>query len=147
MEKEDVVSVRFPCKGYIEWFPDESCGVCGKKGIFSGYNLECDKFYEYATVDYCPTCFSVNVIGTDIYFSRGEQKKFLPIMKEKLKRSLNLRSGIKEAGPCPECGGSSYSYKIDLGIIDYWDNKWTVCPNPDCNWPGDHEEKWTTGLW
>jgi len=146
MKKLNLASISFPYKGHVEWLVGKSCGVCGKKGVFSGYNLECDNFYEYANVDYCPTCSSVNVIGTDVYFSRGEQKKFLPIMKDKLRRSLNLRPEIKKADSCPECGGQCLSYEKDLGVVDYRINTWTVCINLNCNWPGDHKEKFASEL-
>ncbi len=144
MGKEGLVSIYFPDRGYIKWFFGKKCKECGEKGIFFGYDLEYGSFYEYTTADYCPNCFNVNV---DVSFTRKNQKKFLPIMKKELLEKPGLRSELKEADPCPECGGPCLSYEKDLGVIDYWDNTWVVCINPNCNWPGEHHEIFTTGLW
>lgn len=146
MAKESLDSVYFPDRGYVKWLSGKECKRCGKKGIFSGYNLEYGKFYECAIADYCPKCGSVNVIETDVNFARNDQERFLPIMKKKLIEDHGLRSGIKKADSCPECGGQCLSYEKDLGVVDYQINTWTICINPNCNWPGNHKEKFASEL-
>jgi hypothetical protein len=70
---------------------------------------------------------------------------FLPLMKKKLISHPEARSGLKRADPCPLCGGECYSFEKDLGAIDYYDNTWTVCANPDCRWLGKHSEVYERG--
>lgn len=148
-------------RGRVVWCPDLVCGNCHSVGVFYGDDLEYGEFYECAFARYCPTCQKIYEIITGRNFAPYGSERFLPIMKKKLIANLELfqrshltvgtefrpgSTGItKDEEPCLKCGGDTYTFHKDLGGIDYYDNYWTVCVNPGCNWPGRHRESYESG--
>ncbi|MCS7254285.1 MAG: hypothetical protein RMK18_09800 [Armatimonadota bacterium] len=133
-------------RGIIVWCPDLECPNCGSKGTFYGDELEYGAFYECAFARYCPACKMVYDVIEGKNFAAYRQERFLPIMKRKLLANPQLRAHLtKNKGACPVCGGDTYTFHKDLGVIDYYDNYWTVCVNPNCGWPGTHHEEYEQG--
>ena len=103
-------------------------------------------FYEVASAKYCPRCKKMQEVITEQNFAIYSQERFLPVMKKKLIENPELRRELKkEDKGCPRCGSSTYTFYKDLGAIDYYDNYWTVCTNPDCDWSGMHRETYEQG--
>ena len=150
-----------PERGRIVWCPDLECPNCHNKGTFYGDDLEYGAFYECAFARYCPTCQKIYDVIEGRNFAPFKQERFLPIMKSKLMANLQtferpyltigteLRPGCtyldKNEKTCPVCNGDTYTFYKDLGGIDYYENYWTVCINPACNWAGEHRETYESG--
>lgn len=130
-------------RGKITWYSIQ-CPNCNSQGVFYGDELDCGLFYECASAYYCPNCRNLFGVSEGQNFAPHHPEKFLPIMKQKLMTKLDWDvSLVKEEFGCPFCGGPIYTFHKDLGVIYYWDNYWRVCPNPDCNWPGEHSENFS----
>lgn len=160
MRKNNETTKFLPERGYIIWYQDLECPNCHNKGIFYGNELDYGAFYECASGCYCPSCKTIYDVVEGINFAPFNQKRFLPIMKKKLIEllpTLNLEPKsiseklthclTKNENSCPICGGDTYTFYKDLGRIDYYHNYWTVCVNPDCDWEGEHYEKFESGLY
>ena len=67
-------------------------------------------------------------LATDL---TGKDKKLIEIQKI-LKRE-NTPLGRLMDEPCEECNQQEvYCGHADLGAVDYYDNFWHICLNPDC---------------
>jgi hypothetical protein len=97
-----------------------------------------------------------------LYLNPYHQEDILPVLKKKLieylkaKKRPKIQEMVSDLGlefgsltrkekSCPVCGGDTYTLYKDLGGIDYYDNYWTVCVNPNCSWEGVHIEKYEPG--
>ncbi len=136
-----------PVRGKIEWDSGSRCPNCFSLGTFVGDELEYGHLYKYASARYCPACQKIYNVLEGINFAPYRQEMFLPIMKKKLIKMLQKRGKVflPKGYPCPVCGSDTYIYHEDLGGIDYYDNYWRVCINPDCDWPGEHWETYEPG--
>ncbi|MFH1509209.1 MAG: hypothetical protein ABIE68_03530 [bacterium] len=129
-----------PERGRIHWNSELMCEACGSTGVFIGYDLEYGEFYECAMACYCPFCKQISNARIGINFAPYGSHRFLPIMKRKLIANLESAPVKMNKEPCSFCGGPTYRFIKDLGAVDFYDNTWTVCINPDCDWPGSHHE-------
>lgn len=123
------------------------CNICQADCYFLGEDIECGKLYEVARVRFCANCENFEIITDDANYAPYSQKKFLPIFKQKVVHMFFTESSESqvETQPCPICGSRTVSFSKDLGGIDYYDNFWTVCVNPFCDWPGEHREEFEWG--
>lgn len=122
------------------------CNVCQSDCYFHGDDIECGKLYEVAIVRFCANCEKFELITDQANYAPYAQKEFLPIFKQKV---IHLAFAESEdqtpSQPCPICGSKTVSFSKDLGGIDFYDNYWTVCVNPFCDWPGEHREEFEWG--
>jgi len=121
------------------------CPICKSDCCFLGYDLECGKFYETASASFCCNCGNFEVQTTDANYSTYNPLKVLQVMKYKVSLSPEQYSSSDKPTKCPVCGAPTYTFHKDLGGIDYYDNYWTVCINPFCDWPGQHREEFEWG--
>jgi hypothetical protein len=142
MKKNNEIKRSLSERGEIVWCPDLKCPNCHNQGTFYGYDLEYGEFYECASAHYCLTCKKVYNISAGINFASYGQDRFLPIMKKKLIANPQIckEPSFLVKGICPICKGNTHTFQKDLGAIDYYDNFWKVCVNPNCKWPGEHYE-------
>lgn len=154
MKSNSETARHLPDRGKIVWCPEVECPNCHSIGTFLGDDLEYGAFYEVAFARYCPSCRKIYDVIEGRNFAPYNPKRFLPIMKRKLMAKLQtfeksyLTIGtdlIKNEKSCPVCGSDTYTFHKDIGAIDYYDNYWTVCINPACNWPGEHRETYERG--
>lgn len=131
-----------PDRGKIVWMKDVECKNCHHKGVFYGDELDYGEFYECARLKYCPYCETFFDLYIGVNF---DPERFLPIMKKKLLANPELRKMLEPDLPCPKCGGETYTFVKDLGGIDYCWNYWTVCVNPNCDWPGSRHVRYEPG--
>lgn len=154
MRNKNEIIRTLPDRGIIIWLKDLECKNCHSKGVFYGDELEYGEFYECASATYCPNCKTVYDVIMGKNFAPFDQERFLPLMKKKLLANPELLKKL-ESEPnlppeyrnrcCPICGGRTYTFVKDLGGVDNYINYWTVCVNPNCDWPGDHHEEYEPG--
>ncbi len=145
IKAKGVKLMGLPGQGVVGCDDALKCKKCGRAGIFYGHELDNGEFYECASARYCPSCETIDEIVTGCnYAAPYNQKSFLSLMKKKLISDPRFLSCVieVEGRPCPECKNSTYNYHKDLGMLDFYDNTWTVCINPSCNWQGEHDEKY-----
>ncbi len=134
-----------PDRGVIVWYQQYACSECETYGTFYGSDLEYGAFYECASARFCPTCHKVFDVQEGINFAPYGSERFLPIMKKKVMAGAKPIRFSGAENPCPQCGAETATFRKDLGGVDYYDNTWTVCPNPECDWPGSHSESYERG--
>jgi len=145
MKRNSETERTLPNQGKIVWCPKIECPNCHSIGTFLGDELDYGEFYKCALARYCPSCQKIYAVTEGRNFAPYAQERFLPIMKRRLIESPAFRKLITITDPCPCCNETMYTFHKDLGGIDYYDNYWTVCINPDCNWPGKHREHIESG--
>lgn len=115
------------------------CPTCNSDSFFIGEDLECGKTYEVARARFCAVCDHLEVLTEDANYEPYNQRRFLPILKQKFVFSV---APVNSTGdPCPLCGFDTITFHKDLGGVDFYDNYWIVCTNPYCDWPGAHLEQ------
>jgi hypothetical protein len=146
MERKGEGIIRLPVQGTISYDRHWACDNCGHMGLYNGEEMFVGKLYESASARYCPECETVYDFMTDLNFAMFRQERFLPVMKEKLIKISQLRPEAKLEDDCPECDGPTFSFSKNLGRPAYDDNKWEVCLNKSCDWPGKHYEGAENGM-
>lgn len=140
MTREGCRLREFAPRGRIEAIPSVRCPDCHADSYFVGEDLECGKLYETARARFCAHCEQFHVLTEECNYEIYNPSRVLQVLKAKI--GLLPAGTVDQASPpCPTCAGSTYTVHKDIGAIDYYDNYWTVCTNPFCDWPGTHREE------
>lgn len=143
MVQESKTRVELPSdSGLVSKVTDKPCEKGHTEKVFRGEEFECGFLYERAQGLYCGDCSEIFKSEEGINFAVYREKRFLPIMKRKLIENPSFLKEVTPDVPCYICTGPTYSIIKDLGFIDFYDNKWSVCINPECTWPGEHSESY-----